>query len=106
MRLDGGWRWITANDKVVHACLYAVLGAALAHARWRIRTIPHAAMVAIGALYGASDELHQLLVPGRAPSFGDWLADVAGVAIGYGVAMMAAAHLERRGGHPNEEAAT
>ena len=33
------------------------------------------------ALYGASDELHQRLVPGRWPSLEDWSADLLGTVI-------------------------
>ena len=106
MQLDGGWRWIAINDKVVHLCLYAVLGVALAYVRRSGVRIPHAVLIAIGALYGASDEWHQSLVPGRSPSFGDWVADLTGVLVGYGLATLAAARLERRAGNHNEEAAT
>jgi VanZ family protein len=34
-------------------------------------------------LYGASDEWHQSFVPGRYPAVSDWLADAAGIVIGY-----------------------
>lgn len=33
----------------------------------------------VGSVFGASEELYQGSVPGRVPSVGDWLADVAGI---------------------------
>ena len=33
----------------------------------------------IGALYGASDETHQLFVPGRSCDIADWIADCVGI---------------------------
>jgi VanZ family protein len=65
-------------DKVLHFGAYAVLGALLAFgaARSRLRM---AAALAIGLLYGASDEIHQMFVPGRSPDVLDWAADAAGV---------------------------
>lgn len=70
-------------DKVSHAAAYAVLGVALAHAlhRSRARAWPLWS-VALGWLYGASDEFHQSFVPGRSPEAADWVADAVGVLIG------------------------
>ena len=34
----------------------------------------------LGVLYGATDEIHQMYVPGRSPDVLDWFADAAGVA--------------------------
>ena len=42
----------------------------------------------MGALYGGSDEWHQSFVPGRSPTLGDWVADVAGVVLGYGLVLL------------------
>ena len=39
-------------------------------------------VLALGTSYGALDELHQSLVPGRSAELGDWLADAVGVALG------------------------
>ncbi|MBK6915336.1 MAG: VanZ family protein [Ignavibacteriales bacterium] len=36
----------------------------------------------IGIVYGAIDELHQLIVPGRSCELLDWLSDVGGVMLG------------------------
>ena len=65
-------------DKVAHFGAYAVLGALLAFAADRSRT-PLAAAVLLGVLYGASDEVHQMFVPGRSADVLDWCADAAGV---------------------------
>lgn len=37
--------------------------------------------ILFGALYGASDEIHQLWVPGRHSTVGDWIADLLGVIV-------------------------
>ena len=66
-------------DKVAHFGAYAVLGALLSFAAERSR-LPVLAAAAIGVLYGASDEFHQMYVPGRSPDVLDWAADAAGVA--------------------------
>ncbi len=64
--------------------MYAVLGylvfRALEITPSRLAAV--AAAVALCALWGALDEWHQVLVPGRAAEFGDWMADAAGGAIG------------------------
>jgi VanZ family protein len=79
---------IPFGDKLGHLTLYAVLGLALAWGRWRAQVpIPHILLLAIGALYGMTDEVHQMFVPGRQPDFADWVADVIGLAIGYGTAL-------------------
>jgi VanZ family protein len=38
------------------------------------------------AVYGVSDEFHQRFVPGRNASIEDWVADVAGAAVGVAAA--------------------
>jgi VanZ family protein len=65
-------------DKVAHFGAYAVLGALLAFAVHRSRVSVLVA-VALGVLYGLSDEVHQMYVPGRSPDVLDWAADAAGV---------------------------
>ena len=78
-------QWITPHDLVVHAMLYAGLGwlagmtlrtGAVPWRGWRVWVAP----IAFAAVYGASDELHQLFVPGRHCVLADWMADVAGAA--------------------------
>ena len=66
-------------DKAAHFGAYAVLGALLAFATDR-RGLPLALAAALGVLYGALDEVHQMYVPGRSPDPLDWAADTAGVA--------------------------
>jgi VanZ family protein len=79
-----GPRGIPYGDKVGHFVLYAVLGACLSFGRARSGwALPHALVLAVGALYGLSDEWHQMFVPGRTPDLADWVADVAGLLTGY-----------------------
>ncbi len=67
--------------------MYAVLGylvfRALEHSPSRLAAF--AGAVALCAGWGALDEWHQVLVPGRAAEFADWLADAAGGAVGVAV---------------------
>ncbi len=75
--LDFWWRF-EHDDKVVHAALYAVLGALL---RWGSGRSSVA--VAGGGLVGIVDEwVVQARVPGRHPDPFDLLADVLGAALG------------------------
>lgn len=75
--LDFWWRF-EHDDKLVHAALYAVLGALLRAGGGR-----GSLAVAGGGLVGALDEwLVQARVPGRHPDPVDLLADVAGAALG------------------------
>lgn len=75
------------SDKVVHLFEYALLGAlgyrACRHAAgaWVAR---HAVMVAVAgcALYGLSDEVHQLFVPFRQGDPLDLVADSVGATLG------------------------
>jgi len=94
-------------DKALHFAVYSVLGATLAHGRFHAAPgVPHAGMVALGTLYGATDEWHQAYVPGRTPSVGDWAADVAGVAVGYTIAWLVASVLLRRSRAATKETTT
>jgi VanZ family protein len=68
-------------DKVGHFFAYLILGFLSARASKRLDTSPFLA-IAVGWMYGVVDELHQSTVPGRVPSFADWIADAAGVVIG------------------------
>ena len=69
-------------DKLLHGLEYATGGVLAAYAlrarTWKL-ALTAAALV---ALYGASDELHQLLVPGRSCDWRDWIADAAGGTLG------------------------
>jgi VanZ family protein len=72
------------DDKVVHAALYAVLGALL-----RVALGRSGPAIALAAAYGVTDELHQAFVPGRDADVLDALADLAGAALGAAVAARA-----------------
>lgn len=62
-------------DKLAHAVAFAgfflVLDSALVMPLWLALCIP--------LLISAADELHQLVLPGREPGLGDWLAGLFGV---------------------------
>lgn len=70
---------VAGFDKVAHFCAYALLMWLLAHATEHSR-LPLALAVVLGLLYGVSDEIHQMFVPGRSPDVLDWFADAAGIA--------------------------
>lgn len=74
-------------DKLVHAGVYGLLGYLLAQGTGR----PFFAW-SLSVLYGLSDEVHQLFVPGRVFDLGDWLADAGGA----GVVVLAWGLLSRR----------
>lgn len=73
-------------DKLDHLAEFAVLGALLWNAVSRYHPLPSVTpamfLFTVGAGYGALDELHQSLVPGRSMELEDWLADVVGVVLG------------------------
>lgn len=72
--------------KGAHMTEYAILGALLMNAWTRQRRYAGAISAALaafcGLLYAASDEFHQLFVPGRAGRVTDVLIDFGGVLIG------------------------
>ena len=77
------------SDKTAHVTEYAVLGLLLARAlagpRWLSITFPCVAgAVVVAALYGVSDECHQLFVPGREFDVHDMMADATGASIAAG----------------------
>src|SRR5256885_1330311 len=72
-------------DKVVHFSAYLGLALLLCLAGTSFFRSPrrlYFGVIALAALYGMVDELTQLLVPGRTAELLDWLADVAGAALG------------------------
>lgn len=77
---------IVHADKLVHIGIYGVLGALCARGFLRATaleawsTIARAALVA--TLYGVSDELHQLFVPGRSSDWRDAVADAISAVLG------------------------
>jgi VanZ family protein len=73
------------SDKPIHFVEYAVLAALVTFALRRTReswTARRVALVAalFAAVYGATDEIHQLYVPHRSASVYDWVADALGAA--------------------------
>lgn len=67
-------------DKVVHFCVYGLLATLVCRQGrgWRAAVW---SVLAVSA-YGATDEWHQLYVPGRTCEWGDWFADTTGAALG------------------------
>ncbi|MDX1494945.1 MAG: VanZ family protein [Longimicrobiales bacterium] len=81
----GAPTWALVNDKVAHAGAYGVLGGTLAWGHRRSGgAIGHGWLLVAGALYGVTDEIHQVYVPGRSPDPADLAADVVGLLLGYG----------------------
>ena len=75
---------MTGLDKVGHFLLYGVLGVLAGIAWRRTRRVPRPAMVlAIACAVGLADELHQSRVPGRSADPFDFIADAAGVLLGF-----------------------
>ena len=75
-------------DKALHLGAYAALGLVF----FRAFLGEGVAWIAAAALaftatsaYGASDEWHQLLTPGRQSALDDWMADTLGGAIGIAI---------------------
>jgi len=69
---------------LAHFVEYSVLGALLA---WALLPVypPRAAVplaVLLGSAYGVTDELHQLLTPGRSADVADWGVDTMGAVFG------------------------
>ena len=74
-------------DKVAHAAVFAALAFTLDFAVLGTRNdVPfykrHLWIFMAVAIFGVLDEWHQSFIPGRDASFGDWLADAAGAALG------------------------
>jgi hypothetical protein len=89
-------------DKFVHHLLYAGLGwlclRALVLSR-PSRSLAWASLVTllVTSAYGATDEWHQLLTPGRSCEFFDWVSDTSGGAIAVIIAAPIYAALRRAG---------
>lgn len=77
-RSDSGGMGVPAPwDKLAHAAEYGILAGLLyGGLLWTRR--PWALCWVLATLFGAGDELHQGLVPGRDASVWDFLADAAG----------------------------
>lgn len=72
------------SDKLAHFALYLVFGVLLGRIGVTHGSkLAHVFLLAAGAVYGIADEWHQSFVPGREPDPADWVADVAGLGMGY-----------------------
>jgi VanZ family protein len=75
-------------DKVLHAAEYFILAFLMLFALQRITALKFSTcfwiVLAVGTVYGLSDELHQLYVPTRHCDLGDLLADVCGILVLFG----------------------
>ncbi len=98
-------------DKLVHGALYLVLGwlvgAAVCATGRRTVWAWTSALLAL-ALFALVDEVHQLWLPGRVTSLGDWAADAIGATIGLTAGMILwksppAAGMEGAQGQGNRE---
>lgn len=88
---------MSANDKLAHAALYTILGAALGFGTYHDPAKPHALLaLVLGGIYGATDEWHQAFVVGRTPGWGDWIADITGVSLGCFLALFFLSRAARR----------
>jgi VanZ family protein len=68
---------VTLTGSLLHIGEYAVLAALL-----RRGGFSFASSVVVAALYGATDELHQVFVAGRDAAFMDFVFDVVGALLG------------------------
>jgi VanZ family protein len=87
------------SDKAVHFAAYGLLGALLMALRASRGPFPWTSIMArwvVLAMYGAFDELTQLLV-NRNADFQDWFADIIGAAIGLGLVTVISRAVKRRG---------
>lgn len=81
-------------DKVLHFTIYTILAFLLTRELTEGFRLWQAAVLAIAfsMAFGAFDEWHQRLIPGRSTEFADWEADSLGAVLG----ATTAALLERR----------
>ncbi len=76
---------LLSYDKVIHLVEYAIFGFLVYQAAYSLepgRRFLLGLVVLLAGMFGALDELYQLLIPARDSSFGDWVADMVGVVIG------------------------
>ena len=98
-RIPGG-----ISDKTAHFAAFFVLAAltlrAAAGGRWSgVNGRAVLIAFAIAAGYGALDELHQMLTPGRFPGVDDWVADALGALTALLLGLIAAAVVRRSRGN-------
>ncbi|GBE28406.1 vanZ like family protein [bacterium BMS3Bbin03] len=82
---DIGISW---SDKIAHFMEYSIFSFFMVRAFYygsspenRKRNLWIAILLSL--LYAASDEFHQIYVPGRTASVSDWMADSVGITLGY-----------------------
>lgn len=75
------------GDKIVHSLEFGLFGIFLYRAFRYSFTFsrPYLLTLFVGLPYAALDEIHQLLVPGRFSSIGDFTADAIGIIIFAGI---------------------
>jgi hypothetical protein len=78
-RLDTAITRLQGCDKIAHFVEYFILGWALRY--WSRNGSPR--FLAGGIAFAAFDEFHQKYVPGREMSFWDFVADAAGITVGF-----------------------
>jgi VanZ family protein len=64
-------------DKLAHALVFGTLFVVFD----RALNLPLSVALALPLLISAADEMHQLFLPGRNPSWADWLAGLCGVVV-------------------------
>jgi VanZ family protein len=71
-------------DKIIHMCAYIPLAYMfyLALRKSGINKYTFVLALIFASIYGVTDELHQVIVPGRDASAGDLLADALGAFLG------------------------
>ena len=72
------------KDKLLHAAAFAVMALLAAKSFEQFTGNSSRAILSallFVALFGAIDEWHQSMTPGRIPSMGDWLADAVGALV-------------------------
>jgi VanZ family protein len=83
-RIDFLDNTIYLSDKLIHFVAYFFYGLsiqfALVNSNNYDRKKYFLLVILIGALFGASDEIHQYFIEGRSSEFLDWIADTLGVA--------------------------
>ncbi len=78
-------------NSMAHFCEYTVFGGLLTNALHHHFPKRKAllAAIALASLYGITDEIHQIFVPGRMCDSTDWLVDTAGASLGTWIASYA-----------------
>jgi len=80
----------SGTDKSLHGFGYTMLALLIVRALAgglpaRITIGTMLAAVLIATTYAATDEFHQMFVPGRTADVRDWIADALGAAVGVGI---------------------